>query len=104
MPCSGTKTFADPDDYQANFRGAGINLVFTKPGTFQARLTWVELSHLHLVCAEENLPRIAYISLPPSRVFTSFPGNSASRPLWSGVELHSGELIFPALGWRAHER
>jgi hypothetical protein len=104
MARSGTKTFADPDDYQANFRGAAINLVFTGPGSFQGRLTRVELSHLHLMRAEENLPRIAYISLPPSRVYISFPADSASRPRWSGVELQSGEIIFHHLGCRAHDR
>jgi AraC-like DNA-binding protein len=74
MPRSGTSPFSDPDEYLANFRGAGIDLVFTGPGTFKARLTWVELPQLHLLRAEENLPRIACVSSSSTRVTISFRG------------------------------
>jgi len=104
MARSGTSIFADPGDYQANFRGKGINLVFTGPGTFEARLTWLELSQLHLLQAEENLPRIAYTSLPPTRVYISFPANSHSHPMWGGIELRFGTIILHDLGGRSHER
>jgi AraC-like DNA-binding protein len=104
MAPSGTSISADPEDYQANFRGERINLVFTGPGTFKARLTWLELSQLHLLRAEENLPRIAHTSLPPTRVYISFPANSHSHPMWGGIELRFGTIVFHELGGHSHER
>ena len=64
MPAIGTTTFSDPSVFQADFRGATINLVFTGPGIFSARLTSVSLPHLELHSVQENLARIAYVSLP----------------------------------------
>ncbi len=58
MPASGTATFFDPGDYQAGFRGATINLVFTGPGIFTARLTTVSLSHLKLFSVQPAARRL----------------------------------------------
>ena len=69
MPSSGTSTYVDPDDYQAMFREGRINLVLANGVGFKARQTWVEFVHLHLLGSEESLPRIAFVSLPPERVF-----------------------------------
>ena len=65
MPANGTATFFNPGDYQAGFRGGTINLVFTGPGIFTARLTTVSLPHLRLYSVQESLPRIAYVALAP---------------------------------------
>jgi hypothetical protein len=73
MPTSGTSTYVDPDDYQGMFPGGRIILVLTNGVGFKARQTWVEFDHLHLLRNEENLPRIAYVSLSPERVFVGFP-------------------------------
>ena len=53
MPAIGTTTFSDPSVFQADFRGATINLVFTGPGIFSARLTSVSLPHLELHSVQE---------------------------------------------------
>ena len=47
MPRSGTRNFDVADDFQANFRDGHVGLVFTRPGTFKARQTWVEFIHIH---------------------------------------------------------
>ena len=72
MSCSGTKNFVRPDRYRANFPDAELQLHFTGQGSFKARLTHVELPHIRLLKAEENLPRIAYLSLGLSEFMSPF--------------------------------
>jgi AraC-like DNA-binding protein len=103
MTESGTATFTNPDDYQAAIGGASVNLVLTGRGDFKARLTWLKLRHLHVFRGRENMPRIAYVSLSPARVFVSFPVKCDARPVWSGVELRSGDIVFHSRGERTHQ-
>jgi AraC-like DNA-binding protein len=104
MPTSGTSTYVDPDDYQAKFRGGRINLVLTNGVGFKARQTWVEFGHLHLLRNEENLPRVAYISLSPERVFVGFPRGTGPPPTWGGMKLRSGEIVLHGIGESLHYR
>ena len=104
MPTSGTSTFIDPDAYQAMFRAGRINLVLTNGVGFKARQTWVEFGGLHLLRNEEDLPRVAYVSLPPERVFVGFPSDSAPLPTWGGMKLNSGEIVLHGIGERMHYR
>src|SRR5262245_1284176 len=73
-------------------------------GEFRARLTWVELSHLHLLRIQESLPRIAYISLASERVFIGFPTHPDALQIWGGMELEPGDIILHARGERFHQR
>jgi AraC-like DNA-binding protein len=104
MPANGTRTFTDPDDYQAAFCGAKINLVFFRRGDFKARLTWVQLPNLLVLCSQENLPRVAYVSLMPDAVFVEWPVRPTAPPIWSGVELRTPDIVFHSLGERMHQR
>jgi AraC-like DNA-binding protein len=104
MLTSGTSTYSDPDEYQSKFRGARINLVFARYGEFRARLTWVELRHLHLLRTQESLPRVAYISLAPERVFVAFPTHPDPPPIWGGMKLGSGDIILYGPGERMHQQ
>ena len=104
MPATGTTTFSDPSDFQADFRGATINLVFTGPGMFSARLTSVSLPHLRLFSVRESLPRIAYVSLPPEWVIFAFPTLAEPPTVWGGVEMNSNDLMFHSVGERMHQR
>ena len=100
MPSSGTSTYVDPDDYQAMFREGRINLVLANGVGFKARQTWVEFAHLHLLGSEESLPRIAFVSLPPERVFFGFP--RGPLPTWGGLKLRSGDVVLHGRGERMH--
>jgi hypothetical protein len=82
MPGSGTGTFIDPDDYQASLRQARINLLVTPQGAFNARLTWATLHNLQLLHSEEDMPRIAYVSLAPALVFVGFMTRLDPPMLW----------------------
>ena len=94
MPGSGTGTFIDPEDYQASLRQTRIDLLVTSQGTFNAHLTWATLHHLQLLRSEEDVSRIAYVSLDPALVFVGFATRPDPPMLWGGQELQPNEIIF----------
>ena len=100
---SGTTRFGEAAEYQCAFGGIGFKLTVTGSGNFNARLTWKNLHHLQVLRGYENLARIAYISLPPSRCFVSFPTGEA-RLIYDGIELQPGDLVFHRRGERMHQR
>jgi AraC-like DNA-binding protein len=101
---SGTATFANTDDYGAAVRTACLKLVVTRGGDFNARLTWLNLDHLFLLHGRENLPRIGFFSLSPTRAVVSFPTNTGSPLTYSGFGLQLGDVVFHSRGERAHQR
>jgi AraC-like DNA-binding protein len=102
MTGSGTAIFSDPEDYRARVGGTSVDLVVTEPGDFAARLTWLKLRQLHVLRGCENLPRVAYVSLTPARAFVSFP-TSMAAPIWGGVQLQFGDVVFHGHGERTHQ-
>ena len=104
MPVSGTGTFIDLDNYQASLHQARTDLLVTSQGSFNAHLTWVTLHHMQLLHSEEDLPRIAYISLEPTLVFVGFATRPDPPMFWGGVELQAGDIIFHSRGERFHQR
>jgi len=104
MPGSGTGTFIDPDDYQAGLRQPRIDFLVTSRGPFNGHLTWATLHHMQLLHSEEDLPRIAYISLAPAPVFVGFTTRPDPPMFWSGVELQTGDIVFHGRGERFHQR
>ena len=65
MPGVGTRTFLEPDEYEASLGQAQIAAVVTPRGNFRARLTWAELHHLQVLRCEEDSPRIPMCSSHP---------------------------------------
>jgi AraC-like DNA-binding protein len=104
MPGSGTGTFTDLDDYEASLSRLRFDLLVTHQGAFKARLTWVTLHCLHLLRSEEDLPRVAYVSLDPTLVFVALAPRPDPPMLWSGLELLPDEIICHSRGQRFHQR
>jgi AraC-like DNA-binding protein len=104
MAENGTDMFANPDDYQAGIEDARVNLIVTGGGGFNARLTWLNLRRLRVLRASENLPRIAFFSLPPARVFVSFPASAGPSLTYGGLGLHLGDVVFHSRGERMLQR
>jgi len=104
MPGSGTGTFIDPDDYRASLSQVRIDLLAISQGALKAKLTWATLHHLQLLHSEEDLPRIAYVSLAPGLVFVGFATRPDPPMFWGGVELQTGDIIFHGQGERFHQR
>jgi hypothetical protein len=94
MPGSVTSVFGDPDEFQTALRPYGvINLLVAGSGQFRARLTQVTLHHLHLLACDEQLPRIAFITVPTDTVLVALPINGQPAPFWGGMEMQAGEIF-----------
>jgi AraC-like DNA-binding protein len=104
MPGGGTRTFLEPDHYEAGLAEAQIDAVVVPRGKFSARLTWAELHHLLVLRCEEDLPRVAYLQLSPGLAFVTFPAASGPLPpLWSGKEMQAGDIMLHSRGERLHQ-
>lgn len=101
---SGTSTFIDSDDYQASLSHLRIDLLVTSQGAFNSRLTWATLHHMQLLRSEEDMPRIAHVSLAPTLVFVGFATRPDPPMVWGGVELQTRDIIFHPEGGRFHQR
>ena len=104
MPGSATSSFTDAEEYRAELRDIFPALVVATPGAFTARATRTTLGHLHLLRALESLPRVAFVSLPPDRIFISFSSDPANPLVWRGLTLEPGEIMLHARGERLHQR
>jgi len=103
MPGSGTRTFLEPDHYEASLRRTQIEIVIAPSSKFKARLTWAELHDLQVLRCEEDVPRVAYVCLGPQLSFVTFPAHSEPLPVWGGAELRPGEIVFHGRGERRHQ-
>jgi AraC-like DNA-binding protein len=103
MPGSGTRTFLEPDHYEASLRQAQIEILIALSPQFKARLTWAELHDLEVLRCEEDFPRVAYVCLGPQLSFVTFPAHSGPLPVWGGTELRPGEIVFHGRGERRHQ-
>ena len=103
MPGGGTRTFLDPDHYEASLREAQIEVVIISRGKFRARLSWAELHHLQVLRCEEDSPRVAFVHFAPRHTFVTFPTHSAPLPVWRGAEFQAGEIMFHGLDERLHQ-
>jgi AraC-like DNA-binding protein len=99
----GTEKFTDADDYQANIRGAKVDLIFSSQRNFEARLTWVEFSQLHLLRGQENLPRVAHVAFSPDLIVVAFPLSHDPPQAYNGIELRLGNIILHSQGQTVHQ-
>ncbi len=105
MPGSVISVFSEPDDYEAALRADGsFGLLVTGRGRFRARLTRVMLDRVHLSSADENLPRIAFVSVPVDKVMIPLELNGRSTPIWGGIRMQPGGLISFGPSHRMHVR
>jgi AraC-like DNA-binding protein len=104
MAESGTRTFSDADGYAAGFGDARISLTITGAGNFEGRLTRLRLNQLEVCRCSESLPHITYISLPPDRIFLSFPLGTMSFLVSDGRALRNGDMVLHARGASTHQR
>jgi AraC-like DNA-binding protein len=102
MPGSGTRTFLEPDHYEASLRQAQIDVVITARGRFKARSTWAELHCSQVLRCEENFPHVAYVSLEPRLCFVTFATHSGPPPVWRGAEMQPNGIVLHAGAERLH--
>jgi AraC-like DNA-binding protein len=103
MPGGGTRTFLEPDYYEASLRQAQIDAVIVPQAKFRAHLTWAELHHLQVLRCEEDLARVAYLQMGPGLAFVTFPEDSGPSAVWLGREMQPGAMMFHSRGERLHQ-
>ena len=104
MPGSATSSFVDAEEYRAELSDIIAGPLVLTPGTFTASATRITLRRFHLLQARESLPRVAFLSLPPERVFISVSSDRARSLIWRGLTLEPGELMLHVPGERLHQR
>src|SRR6516164_4659828 len=104
MPGGGTRTFLEPDHYEASLGQSQSAAVIVPRGKFRARLTWAELHHLQVLRCEEDTPRIAYVQLAAGPIFVSLSADSESSWALCGREVQAGDdIMFHSRGERLHQ-
>jgi AraC-like DNA-binding protein len=74
MPANIISTFGESDELSAALAEAGYkHLLVTQPGAFRARMTRITLDHVRLSFIEEQLARIASITLAPGTTRVLLP-------------------------------
>jgi hypothetical protein len=105
MPSSSTSVFSEPDDYQAEMRrGIGFDLTVTSHGNFGATLTRLVLPHMHLMAGQENLARLAVVSVPSHLVRVLLPSQRNGTLFSNGLPSREDEIVTYGPGQRVHER
>src|SRR5271167_2535260 len=105
MPGSVTSVFSEPEDFEAALREEGcLDLLITGRGQFRAQLTQIALHRLRLSAAEEQLSRIAFITVPADMILMAFPIGGGTAPIWCGVRMRAGEMMTVGPGQRLHTR
>jgi len=100
-----TSIFGEADDFEAALRKDGVrNLLLTRGDRFQARLTQITLQHLRLTVAEEELPRIAFVTVPAGKALVALPIGKRSSLVLGGIEIQAGEIATLLSGQQAHMR
>jgi AraC-like DNA-binding protein len=105
MPSSVTSAFTEAADFEAALReGGGVGLLVTGPGAFRARLTRIALLSLQLASAEEHLPRILLVAVPPGMILVALPGAGEPAPVLGGITMGPREIMTLGPGERLHMR
>jgi len=103
-PASGGMAFfSDPSEYRSHFRDLQINLAVRGPGDFAGSFAWLQLPNVGFYRAAELLPRVAYLTLPPGKAFITFPARVDPAPVWNGIKLGLGDIVFHSDGERYHQ-
>jgi AraC-like DNA-binding protein len=105
MPGSVTSAFSEAADFEAALREGGcLGLLVTGPGVFRARLSRIALLRLRLAAAEEHLPRILMLAVPPGTMLVALPGAGEPAPVLGGISMGPGEIMTLGPGERLHMR
>jgi AraC-like DNA-binding protein len=105
VPRTFTSAFSEPDDFQTAVSEEGVvGFLVTGRGQFRARLTQIALHRLRLAAGEEELSRVALITVPAGMVLVPLPIGGRPSPVWGGIETRTGEMITLGPGERVYAR
>jgi AraC-like DNA-binding protein len=87
MPSSAIRTFADPDEYAAQFQQGPVELTISGRGRFTATLCTIGLHHLAMQRLSEELARTSHVDTRTERAFIAFRTEPGPPVIRNGVEL-----------------
>ena len=99
-----SRSFADPDQYQAAIRGGDSLYALLGRGTFHAELTDIEVGGLKLQRGRESLPRLAASGIPSNKVGVVLWAKDRRLPVVRGVQIRPGEILCLGPGVQSHHR
>ena len=104
MPANTISTFGEPDELCATLAEVGYrHLLVIQPGAFRARMTKITLDHVQLSFLEEQLARIASITLAPGTTRVLLPPLKG-RLLFGGLTSDSRRIMTLGAGQSVIER
>ncbi|MBV8736412.1 MAG: helix-turn-helix transcriptional regulator [Alphaproteobacteria bacterium] len=105
MPGSIASVFSEAEDFETALGQEGcLGLLVTGRGSFRARLTQIALHRLRLSDVEEQLTRIAFVSVPAGILLVLSTAGNAPSPVWAGIEIGPNEIITIQPDERLHTR
>jgi len=105
MPGSSTTAYIEPEDFETALRLEGcISLLITGRDHFRAQLTQITLHRLRVSALEEQVSRIAFITVPVNTVMISFLIDPGTRSGRAGTQVRSQEIKILRPGEYAHDR
>lgn len=99
-----TRSFVDPDQYQAAVRGGDSLYTLIKRGTFRAELTDLDVGQMKLQYGRETMPRLAASGMPPNKVGVLVWLGDGLLPVVRGAQIQPGELMCLAPGMQSYHR
>ena len=105
MPASTIAAFSTANEFEAALQqGGSVELLVTGQGQFRAQLTRIALPRLSLLRGEEQLSRLAVLSVAPDSALIILPAQREPRQIWGGANLPPGEIMTVSGGERLHVR
>jgi AraC-like DNA-binding protein len=99
LPTTSVQTYSDPEQLEAAYTAARVELTPTGRGPFEAGVVRLELDRLWIQRIHESAPRIKWAAQSPQRAFIRFQTKPGAALVINGVVLQYNELIYHS---RAH--
>ena len=104
MVQSGTATFANPVDYCAAIGAAGLKLIVTGGGAFNARLSWLKLDQSFpcFTAARKSAAYRLFLVVAEASIFFVSNQTRKSPLTYGGFCLQLGDVVLHGHGERSH--
>jgi len=105
MVSSTVRTFEDPWEHQACFRGANMKVLVTATGKYQSTLTRIDLHRLWMQRNETSLPQVAHVADTSDRCAIGFVADPQHVPPYrNGEDLLPNMMIVSSIMGDHHYR
>ena len=104
MLSSAVRSYNDVELYARALPNSAVDFTVTKRGEFRARTTLITLHDIGVQRFADNLPRVAYASLPPGRAIISFRTEPGPDLVWGGQQLLPGNILWHPLRSSSFQR